>query len=68
MICDPNPKYFKACSTAIGKGMQKSIKAKLRYLEVKQAYLIRREQIQKDMEEAQVIYQNALKQIPKRDF
>jgi hypothetical protein len=68
MTRDPDPKYFKACSTAISKGMQNSLKANLRYLEVKQAYLIRREQIQKDIEEAQVIYQNAMKLIPKSDL
>lgn len=68
MTRDPDAKYFTACSTALSKGMQKSIEAKLRYLEIKQDWLIRKVQIQKDIEEAQVIYQNAMKLIPKRDF
>ena len=68
MTRNPDPKYYKACSSAVGKGLQKSIKSKMMYIEKRQAYLFRKEQIQNDIEEAQVIYQNTIKLIPKRDF
>lgn len=52
----------------IQKSLQKRQEAIIKHVVRKKAFLIRKEQIIKDIEEARLIWKNTMEQLPQSDF